>query len=192
MGGAKGDSQNEVGLTAFMKALQELGWTEGNNIRIDTLWAGGNVERMKNFAKAGRFATRSAHCTHNSTNRRASARDQDNTDRVSHCVRSGGVADSSPVCRARAATSQDSSTSSRHGRQMDRVAQGGRAERYAGRTHVQSGHCDLFQILSGAFRGGRAIPRGRADSRSRSDGRRHRTRDRTPHRAAGRRPGRDA
>jgi putative ABC transport system substrate-binding protein len=51
MGGAKGDSQNEVGLTAFTKALQELGWTEGNNIRIDIRWAAGNVERMKNFAK---------------------------------------------------------------------------------------------------------------------------------------------
>jgi putative ABC transport system substrate-binding protein len=51
MGGSKGDSQNEVGLTAFTKALQELGWTEGNNIRIDIRWAAGNVERMKNFAK---------------------------------------------------------------------------------------------------------------------------------------------
>ena len=51
MGGAKGDSQNEVGLTAFSKSLQELGWTEGNNIRIDIRWAAGNVERMKNFAK---------------------------------------------------------------------------------------------------------------------------------------------
>jgi putative ABC transport system substrate-binding protein len=51
MGGAKGDSQNEVGLTAFSKSLQKLGWTEGNNIRIDIRWAAGNVERMKNFAK---------------------------------------------------------------------------------------------------------------------------------------------
>jgi putative ABC transport system substrate-binding protein len=51
MGGAKGDSQNEVGLTAFSKSLRELGWTEGNNIRIDIRWAAGNVERMKNFAK---------------------------------------------------------------------------------------------------------------------------------------------
>ena len=51
MGGTKGDSQNEVGLTAFTVALKELGWTDGQNIRIDIRWAAGNVERMKGLAK---------------------------------------------------------------------------------------------------------------------------------------------
>ncbi len=51
MGGAKGDSQNEVGLAAFTTALKELGWTDGQNIRIDIRWAAGNVERMKSLAK---------------------------------------------------------------------------------------------------------------------------------------------
>jgi putative tryptophan/tyrosine transport system substrate-binding protein len=51
MGGSKGDSQNEAGLAAFMKALKELGWTDGQNIKIDIRWAAGNVERMKELAK---------------------------------------------------------------------------------------------------------------------------------------------
>jgi putative ABC transport system substrate-binding protein len=50
MGGTKGDSQNEVGLAAFTDALKELGWTDGQNIRIDIRWAAGNVERMKGLA----------------------------------------------------------------------------------------------------------------------------------------------
>lgn len=51
MGGAKGDSQNEAGLAAFTDALKELGWTNGQNIRIDIRWAAGDVERMKGLAK---------------------------------------------------------------------------------------------------------------------------------------------
>ena len=51
MGGAKGDSQNEAGLAAFTDALKELGWTDGQNIRIDIRWAAGDVERMKALAK---------------------------------------------------------------------------------------------------------------------------------------------
>jgi hypothetical protein len=31
--------------------LQELGWTDGRNVRIDTRWAGANVESMQRFAK---------------------------------------------------------------------------------------------------------------------------------------------
>src|SRR5258708_38349984 len=50
MGGNKGDSQNEAGLAALIKALKELGWTDGQNIRIDIRWAEGNIERMKELA----------------------------------------------------------------------------------------------------------------------------------------------
>ena len=51
IGGAKGDSQTETGLAAFTAAFKELGWTEGQNVRIDIRWAAGNVERMKELAK---------------------------------------------------------------------------------------------------------------------------------------------
>jgi putative ABC transport system substrate-binding protein len=31
--------------------LQELGWTEGRNIRIDTRWAGADPDKARTFAK---------------------------------------------------------------------------------------------------------------------------------------------
>jgi putative ABC transport system substrate-binding protein len=51
MGGAEGDSQSEAGLAALTTALGQLGWTDGQNIRIEIRWAAGNVERMKALAK---------------------------------------------------------------------------------------------------------------------------------------------
>ena len=34
------DSEYPVLVNAFMQRLQQLGWTEGRNLRIDTRWAG--------------------------------------------------------------------------------------------------------------------------------------------------------
>jgi putative ABC transport system substrate-binding protein len=48
---AEGDSQAQSGLARFTKALQELGWTDGRNIRIDYRWAAAEPERMQTFAK---------------------------------------------------------------------------------------------------------------------------------------------
>jgi putative tryptophan/tyrosine transport system substrate-binding protein len=38
-------------VAAFTKALQELGWMEGQNVRIDYRWAASDLERMQVFAK---------------------------------------------------------------------------------------------------------------------------------------------
>src|SRR5712691_223688 len=51
LGYAEGDPQAQPTLAAFMKALQELGWADGRNIRIDYRWAAGNADRMRAFAK---------------------------------------------------------------------------------------------------------------------------------------------
>src|SRR5260221_4929886 len=51
MGGTEGDRQSEAGLAALRTALGQLGWTDGQNVRIDIRWAGGDVERMKALAK---------------------------------------------------------------------------------------------------------------------------------------------
>src|ERR1700694_2083245 len=37
--------------TAFRKRLDELGWVDGRNIRLDYRWAAGNVDRLQFFAK---------------------------------------------------------------------------------------------------------------------------------------------
>jgi putative ABC transport system substrate-binding protein len=38
-------------LSGFVKALAELGWTNGRNLRMDVRWAAGNTDRMRMFAK---------------------------------------------------------------------------------------------------------------------------------------------
>jgi putative tryptophan/tyrosine transport system substrate-binding protein len=51
LGSSEGDPQAQAGLAKLTKALQELGWTDGSNIRIDYRWANADVERMQTFAK---------------------------------------------------------------------------------------------------------------------------------------------
>jgi putative ABC transport system substrate-binding protein len=47
---AENDPQAQANIAAFRRGLQELGWTEGRNIRIDYRFAGGNIERMRVYA----------------------------------------------------------------------------------------------------------------------------------------------
>ena len=44
------DPQAQADLTAFATTLRDLGWTEGQNIRIDQRWANGNVGRLQALA----------------------------------------------------------------------------------------------------------------------------------------------
>src|SRR5262245_3456869 len=37
-------------IAAFRQGLQKLGWTEGQNVRIDIRWAGGNADLDRKFA----------------------------------------------------------------------------------------------------------------------------------------------
>ncbi len=40
----------QAGLTAFLQALQQAGWTDGRNVRIDTRWAGGDAPEIRRHA----------------------------------------------------------------------------------------------------------------------------------------------
>jgi putative ABC transport system substrate-binding protein len=51
MPGAEDDPYFRAGLSVFAQALSELGWTDSRNLRIDTRWAVGNVDRARIFAK---------------------------------------------------------------------------------------------------------------------------------------------
>ena len=48
---SKDNPSTEASLAAFAGALQELGWTDGKNVRIDHRWAASDVERMRVFAR---------------------------------------------------------------------------------------------------------------------------------------------
>jgi hypothetical protein len=47
---AEDDPDGRMRLTAFLQALQELGWIDGCNMRIDTRWAGGNANDIRRHA----------------------------------------------------------------------------------------------------------------------------------------------
>ena len=48
---AESDSLAHTWLTAFMQAMQAVGWTDGRNIRFDVRWAGGMADRIQKLAK---------------------------------------------------------------------------------------------------------------------------------------------
>jgi putative ABC transport system substrate-binding protein len=49
-GGAENDPVAQALIAAFRQGLQQLGWIEGRNVRIDTRWAAGNVADMHKYA----------------------------------------------------------------------------------------------------------------------------------------------
>jgi putative tryptophan/tyrosine transport system substrate-binding protein len=48
---AENDSVAQSSIAAFRDTLAKLGWKEGSNLQIELRWSGGNVDRMRTFAK---------------------------------------------------------------------------------------------------------------------------------------------
>src|SRR5215470_7464439 len=44
------DQEGQTRINAFVQGLRELGWIEGHNVRMDTRWAAGNVDRGREYA----------------------------------------------------------------------------------------------------------------------------------------------
>jgi putative ABC transport system substrate-binding protein len=51
MGFRENDTEGSLWLSSFTRALLELGWTEGRNVRVDVRWSASNVEREQLLAK---------------------------------------------------------------------------------------------------------------------------------------------
>jgi ABC-type uncharacterized transport system substrate-binding protein len=49
-GVAADDPQSQAQQAAFLQGLQQLGWTDGRNVRIDTRWAAGSAADMRKYA----------------------------------------------------------------------------------------------------------------------------------------------
>jgi putative ABC transport system substrate-binding protein len=47
---AADDPEQQARLAAFRQGLQQLGWTEGHNVRIDLRWSAGNAADTRKFA----------------------------------------------------------------------------------------------------------------------------------------------
>jgi putative tryptophan/tyrosine transport system substrate-binding protein len=50
MGGPESDPEEQARLAAFLDGLQQLGWTDGRNVRIDTRWPAGDAGRFRTYA----------------------------------------------------------------------------------------------------------------------------------------------
>jgi putative tryptophan/tyrosine transport system substrate-binding protein len=46
---AENDREGQARLAAFLQGLQELGWIDGRNVRIDTRWGAGGGERVRKY-----------------------------------------------------------------------------------------------------------------------------------------------
>ncbi len=49
-GAAADDPDTKARLAAFLQRLQQLGWTDGRNVRIDYRFAAGNAENYRKYA----------------------------------------------------------------------------------------------------------------------------------------------
>src|SRR5262249_27356013 len=50
-GGGVADDPDEQGyIGAFIQRLQQLGWTDGRNMRIDTRWGAGNADNIRKYS----------------------------------------------------------------------------------------------------------------------------------------------
>jgi putative tryptophan/tyrosine transport system substrate-binding protein len=47
---AADNSQGQAGVAAFQQGLQQLGWSDGRNVRIDTRWGANDVDRDRRYA----------------------------------------------------------------------------------------------------------------------------------------------
>src|SRR5262245_54507491 len=77
---AESDSLAQTWLTAFMQAMQAVGWTDGRNIRVDVRWAGGMADRIQRLAKE--LVDLQPEVVFAMTTPSAPARDPHHTDRV--------------------------------------------------------------------------------------------------------------
>jgi putative ABC transport system substrate-binding protein len=50
MNSAADDQEGQARIAAFLQALQQLGWTDGRNVRTETRWAGSDAERLRRDA----------------------------------------------------------------------------------------------------------------------------------------------
>jgi putative ABC transport system substrate-binding protein len=48
---ALGDPEGEVRSAAFLQALQQLGWSDGRNVRMEYRWAAGDADRFHRYAE---------------------------------------------------------------------------------------------------------------------------------------------
>ena len=49
-GVAADDPEAQASIAAFLQGLQQLGWTDGRNVRIDYRWGAGDADNIRKYA----------------------------------------------------------------------------------------------------------------------------------------------
>jgi putative ABC transport system substrate-binding protein len=49
-GGDRDDPRSQLSTAAFLQALQQLGWTDGRNVRVDYRWPAGGADKTRKYA----------------------------------------------------------------------------------------------------------------------------------------------
>src|SRR5215213_28625 len=50
MDSALDDTESPPRIAAFLRGMQQLGWIDGRNVRVDTRWAAGNADLHRRYA----------------------------------------------------------------------------------------------------------------------------------------------
>ena len=50
MSTAADDAESQARIAAFLQGLQQLGWTDGRNVRIDTRWGASDADAIRRYA----------------------------------------------------------------------------------------------------------------------------------------------
>jgi putative tryptophan/tyrosine transport system substrate-binding protein len=50
MSTAEDDAESKARIAAFLRGLQQLGWTDGRNVQIDIRWPAGDADRIRRYA----------------------------------------------------------------------------------------------------------------------------------------------
>src|SRR5262245_14634109 len=45
------DAEGQIRIAAFLQRLQQLGWTDGGNVRVEHRWAAGDTGRFQRYAE---------------------------------------------------------------------------------------------------------------------------------------------
>jgi len=84
------DPDGKAQLSGFVQGLAEIGWTDGRNLRMEIRWGGGDVNRIRTFAKElVALQPRRDPCARNAGDCGIPTGDADDPDRICDCHRSG-------------------------------------------------------------------------------------------------------
>jgi hypothetical protein len=142
------DPAAKTWLSKFVQGLQDLGWAEGLNLRIDIRWSPGSADQSRIYAKElVSLQPERDLCRLNSADRFDPTGDAHYPDRICACFRPGWLWLRGKSAATRRKHYRVYPSGTINGGKVARIAHGDCAQHQACRFDVQSGHGPLCQII---------------------------------------------